>query len=226
MEKKTRGVAAAFLAVQTALYLLFLAMDWMELGKRSDPVKFVSILLCLLFCLRWAGRGGDRLVAWAMGFTLAADVFLLLLDRWYGAGVALFCVVQGLYLARIVRLTGRGLWLPARAGLWALSLIVLWRAGLLSGLNALAALYFSNFLWNAAAALRVPGRRGRLFALGMWLFLCCDVCVGLRNLHILPPAGAAWVQMGMWFFYLPGQVFISLSALPDAVLRGVQGERK
>ena len=116
--------------------------------------------------------------------------------------------------------------LPARAGLWALSLIVLWRAGLLSGLNALAALYFSNFLWNAAATLRVPGRRGRLFALGMWLFLCCDVCVGLRNLHILPPAGAAWVQMGMWFFYLPGQVLISLSALPDAVLRGVQGERK
>ena len=124
MEKKTRGGAAAFLAVQTALYLLFLAMDWMELGKRSDPVKFVSILLCLLFCLRWTGRGGDRLVAWAMGFTLAADVFLLLLDRWYGAGVALFCVVQGLYLARIVRLTGRGLWLPARAGLWALGLIV------------------------------------------------------------------------------------------------------
>lgn len=28
MEKKTWGGAAVFLAVQTALYLLFLAMDW------------------------------------------------------------------------------------------------------------------------------------------------------------------------------------------------------
>ena len=55
-------------------------------------------------------------MAWAMAFTLAADTFLLLLDRWYGMGIVLFCVVQGLYLARIRRACGRTLW-ALRAGL-------------------------------------------------------------------------------------------------------------
>ena len=220
-----RRGTAAFLAVQAVLYVLFLSMDLLEAGGWSDPVKFLSILLCLGFCLFWAGRGGDRLVAAAMVFTAAADLLLLLLDRWYGAGVALFCVVQGLYLARIRRMTGRGLWLPLRAGLSLLLWMALVRLGLFTPLNALAAFYFANFLCNAAAALGAPGRRGRLFALGLWLFLCCDVCVGLRNSG-LPLGTADAVQLGMWFFYLPGQVLIALSALPDPGLRGVCHETK
>ena len=43
----------------------------------------------------------------------------------------------------------------------------------------------------------------------------CDVCVGLFN--VLPPASPLYaaVSVGMWLFYLPSQVLITLSALPE-----------
>ena len=132
VERRARRELAAFLAVQAALYAAFLAMDLAGLGAWGDPVKFLSILLCLAFCLSWTGRGGDRLTAAALVFTAAADLFLLMLGRWYGLGVALFCVFQGLYLVRVCRLTGRGLWLPLRAGLPPLFWLALgWLEGVL-----------------------------------------------------------------------------------------------
>ena len=93
--------------------------------------------------------------------------------------------------------------------------------GILTPLNALALAYFSNFLCNTIQSWALPGRRLRLFSLGLTLFLCCDICVGVFN---SPGIAPGWLEhfsgIGMWLFYLPGQVLIALSALPDAVLRG------
>lgn len=97
-------VKKCFVGLETALYLLFLALDAFSTG--GDGVKYLTIVVCLLAAVWSARHGGSRLMAWAMAFTLAADTFLLLLDRWYGAGIVLFCVVQGLYLARIRRACG------------------------------------------------------------------------------------------------------------------------
>ena len=190
-------VKKCFVGLETALYLLFLALDAFSAG--GDGVKYLTIVVCLLAAVWSARHGGSRLMAWAMAFTLAADTFLLLLDRWYGAGIVLFCVVQGLYLARIRRACGRTLW-ALRAGLVA------------AALNLLAALYFVNFLVNACQSLTL--RSERLFAAGLWLFLLCDVCVGLRNQPSLLPGLAGAAQAGMWLFYLPGQVLLVLSGFP------------
>ena len=66
-------------------------------------------------------------------------------------------------------------------------------------LNLLAGVYFPQLLCNAALA----WKRDRVLALGLTLFIGCDVCVGLWNLFGI--AGA-----GMWAFYLPSQVLIAL----------------
>ena len=181
-------VKKCFVGLETALYLLFLALDAFSVG--GDGVKYLTIVVCLLAAVWSARHGGSRLMAWAMVFTLAADTFLLLLDRWYGAGIALFCVVQGLYLARIRRACGRTLW-ALRAGLVPAAWVLLNALGMGTALNLLAALYFVNFLVNACQSLTL--RSERLFAAGLWLFLLCDVCVGLRNQPSLLPglAGAA-----------------------------------
>lgn len=196
-------VKKCFVGLEAALYLLFLALDAFSTG--GDRVKYLTIVVCLLAAVWSARHGGSRLMAWAMAFTLAADTFLLLLDRWYGAGIVLFCVVQGLYLARIRRACGRTLW-ALRAGsvpaIWALLAAV----GMGTALNLLAALYFVNFLVNACQSLAL--RSERLFAAGLWLFLLCDVCVGLRNQPSLLPGLAGAAQAGMWLFYLPGQVLL------------------
>ena len=89
-------MTAAFLGLEAALYAAFMTLDLT--GGSGDPVKYASIAVCLVFSVLFARRGGSRLMAAAMALTLGADTFLLLLNDWYGAGVALFCGVQVLDL--------------------------------------------------------------------------------------------------------------------------------
>jgi len=207
------GKTKLFLAAEAALWAAFLCLDLFRDGEGTVPLKYAGVVLCLIFSLYAAARGGDALTAAALAFTVGADTFLLLLDRWYILGVGLFCVVQGLYLGRILRANGgRALW-PLRLGLSLAALVLLARLGLLDPLNALSLFYFSNFFCNVLQAARLPGRGGRLFFFGLLLFLCCDVCVGMFNQPGLVPAGLyAFAAVGMWLFYLPGQVLIALSA--------------
>lgn len=208
----SRRALALFLSMEALLYAAFLTWDLTVGGRGSNPIKYAGILLCLAYSLYLERRGGSRLVPAALAFTALADVFLLLLDRHYALGILLFCVVQGLYLVRIVRHPrGRSLW-GLRAVLFLLALLVLKGLGLLIPLNILALFYFTNFFCNALASLGCPGRNMRLFSVGLWLFLCCDLCVGLfQSPELTSPAVEAFVRVGMWLFYLPAQVLIVLS---------------
>lgn len=207
-----------FWTAEALLYAAFLTLDLLNVGAGwSKGLKYASILLCFAFARAEAADWDGRLVGTALGFTLAADWFLLVLDRWYLAGVCAFCVVQVLYLARIHRLLGGGL----RGTLLLRGLLVLGAEGALVALGlwepltAVSALYFIQLAVNALESLRL-GRRYAGFALGLWLFIGCDLCVGLRNLSaFLPGAGQgglfAFAQVGMWLFYLPSQVLIASS---------------
>lgn len=208
----SRRVLILFLAGEAVLYASFLIWDLTVGGPGSNPIKYAGILLCLGYSFYLAHGGGSRLVPAALVFTALADVFLLLLNTHYALGVVLFCVVQGLYLVRIFcRSGGRSLW-GLRLALFVLALLALKALGLLIPLNVLALFYFTNFLCNALASLSCPRRAMRLFSLGLWLFLCCDICVGLfQSPELVSPAVGAFVQVGMWLFYLPAQVLIALS---------------
>ena len=77
-------------AAETILYLTFLGMDIFGLGN-TTPLKFLSILLLTLSVLDFR----EKTVTIALAFTAAADVFLLLLDRYYEAGILCFIAVYG-----------------------------------------------------------------------------------------------------------------------------------
>ncbi len=202
-----------FLAAEAALWASFLFLDLFRGGVGAVPLKYAGVVLCCLFSLRAAARGGDKLTAAALGLTVGADRFLLVLDRHYLLGVALFCAVQGCYLGRVLRANGgRTLW-PLRLGLCAAALGALALLELLDPLNALSLVYFANFFCNVLQASRLSGRRDRCFFFGLLLFLCCDICVGMFNQPgLVPRPLAAFAAVGMWLFYLPGQVLIALSA--------------
>lgn len=208
-----------FLLVQGALYAAFLWLDLFRPGTGlSTFLKYLSILLCFCLLLCRPQNIDGKLTRAALGFTLLADFFLLVLDRWYGAGVSAFCVVQLIYLARIHRAGRRplALRLVLRAALAALLLAVAGALGALNALTALTLVYFSQLTANFFASLSL-GRQGRLFSLGLLLFIGCDLCVGLCNLSPILPGASVLVllpfaQVGMWLFYLPSQVLITLSA--------------
>lgn len=75
--REINTVKKCFVALEAALYLLFLALDAFSAG--GDGVKYLTIVVCLLAAVWSARHGGSRLMAWAMAFTLAAGLWLFLL---------------------------------------------------------------------------------------------------------------------------------------------------
>ena len=214
MDKRAPStLAAAFLPVEGVLYTFFLLLDVTGSSDATVPVKYAGILLCLAFALLCAFKGGDRLVPAALALTACADWFLLVRNDCYALGVALFLCVQTVYFFRLRRGGAPAAW-PLRFGLALGAGLAAYAVGLATPLNLLAMLYFSQLLSNMILAWTQKGRLRRLFALGLTLFAGCDACVGLFN--ALPPAAPLYpaVSVGMWLFYLPSQVLITLSALP------------
>ena len=219
-----------FVGTEAILYAAFLLLDVTGgFAGLSIGLKYAGVLLCLVFALSRLrpGRIHAALTAAALAFTVLADLFLLVLDRWYLAGVLVFWVVQGLWLTRI-RLAG-GWPLPrclaVRLILPAAALLALFALNALSSLNAAAAIYFSQLLANAAESRALIHARpwGRKFHLGLLLFIGCDVCVGLHNLTAaaglsLPLWLGQAAAVGMWLFYLPSQVLLALSGWEEVPL--------
>ena len=208
-----KPLITVFAALESALYLVFLILDIFDRSSPTLWLKYTGILLCLVFAFLCALRGGDHWVAPALLFTTAADWFLLIQNKHLPLGISLFLCVQILYFLRLHRAGGprKLLWLRfALAVVFTLAPVLI--PGMSTPLNFLAMLYFSQLLSNTILAWTLPAMR--TFALGLTLFVGCDICVGLFNAFTLPPALFSMVSVGMWFFYLPSQVLITLSAQP------------
>ena len=221
MREHVRQWILVFCLAEALVYAAFLWQDLRPGGGDTTWLKYGGILLCAAFSLTWSRRGGSLLVAAAQLLTLWADWFLLVLDQHYGLGVLIFCAVQLLYFLRLYAGNGgRSLW-TLRLALVMAAMAGLWGLGLFIPLNALALVYFSNFLVNVCQSWGLSGGKARVFAAGLTLFLCCDICVGLHQFQgMLPEETASLVRVGMWLVYLPAQVLISLSGLPGTIVRG------
>lgn len=192
-----RSVRRVFLGTEVLLYLAFLLMDLLRVGN-TTALKFVSIFLVGLMGLFYAANSEIR---WALVLTVAADVFLLVMNQYYQAGIALFLVVQLCYALYLDDVRG----LIPRAVCVALAIGLFYMVG---SLEALAAGYITLFLCNLIRA-GIKVRMQPVFFLGMLLFFCCDLCVGIY--HISTGGVYEFARVAMWAFYLPGQVLILLS---------------
>ncbi len=207
-----RSVLPITIALECALYAAFLLGD---LTRSFDTVwlKYASICLAALAAVLNCAPGDRMIVAAALCVTALADLFLLVLDSGYALGILLFVIVQLLYAFRLVRLENVGV---KQVGLMRIPAILIFLAAMLfSNLtSALALGYITLFAVNLLHAIRAAAasrdRRMSVFALGLGLFFCCDLCVGLFHVS----GGAVWdfARVAMWAFYLPGQVLILCSA--------------
>ncbi len=214
----SKPLIVGFVAAEGILYLAFLLLDLLGQSSSTLWLKYTGILLCLIFAVFCAPRGGSRLVAPALLFTAGADWFLLIRNEHLLLGVTLFLCVQALYFLRLHRAGGSRhlLWLRLALAI-VFTLAPLLIPDMATPLNLLAMLYFSQLLSNAILAWTLPTMR--TFALGLTLFVGCDICVGLFNTFSLPSAVFFFVSIGMWFFYLPSQVLIALSAQSKEVFQ-------
>lgn len=196
----------SFLFTEGIIYLIFLALDLSGHGEQTLCIKYVSTLLCLLTAL----QNGNRQISCAIAITIAADWFLLILGEHFLFGVFLFLISQFLYANHLHQLGST--YAPLlRIGLFSVLFPLELSLGLLTPLNLLCVIYFSCLVSNAILAWTLPPAKP--LAIGLTMFICCDICVGLVNTVSLPSCIHRFVFAGMWFFYLPAQILITLSTL-------------
>ena len=193
-----RNLRRVFIGAELLIYLAFLLMDLLRVGD-TTALTFIAICLVGLMGARFASANEIR---WALVFTAAADVFLLVLDRHYPIGISLFLLVQVLYAFYLDDVRG----IVPRLICVALVVVLFYKTG---ALETLAAAYITLFFCNLIRA-GVKARENPLFFFGLLLFFCCDLCVGMY--HISTGALYEFARVAMWGFYLPGQMMILLSS--------------
>ncbi len=210
-----------FFFTEAALFLIFTVADLGLAAFPSALIKYISIIICFLFVIFEAVRkvikgrlGGTPFILAAMSLTLAADWFLLVENDRYELGVFLFCTVQTVYFLKLSLGKKKGTFLLSsalRIFLFSVASVILLHleAPLLYFLSAFSII---NLLLNTAlAAFAAFFKKEPIeLALGLFLFLLCDICVGAFNLGLFPKI-ETFIFFGMWTFYLPSQALIAVS---------------
>lgn len=215
----------SFISIECILYLTFLWLDAFVPGgyEVSNHMKLVGIVLCFFYTLSYGEKEGSKreryVLRGALFFTLVSDVCLLRYG-YYEVGVSSFCLVQLFYWYRMNGYDGK-------AFSWKKNIGVLGCVGVLGLCFFLFRLpvdytllcgtvYIVLFVRNVFMVFRLSANW--LFQVGLVLFLCCDINVGLYNMtSYVAFSGGSYERIYMlasffmWFFYLPSQVMLCLS---------------
>ncbi len=218
MENKRNWLfLSGFLLIELILYVLILK----EGGKLLVVSSFAAIALCFLYAVVNLKKSGTLLTA-GLACTVAADVFLVVcspIERLWG--MVFFTLAQTMYAIKL-HLESRNkkvlvLRVVLTVAIESAALIVL--KDKLDVLAAVSVFYYANLFVNIIEAFTVF-KKGRLFAVGLVLFLLCDTVIGLQvmsDLYLqIPESSVVYKILFMpfnlsWFFYLPAQVLIALS---------------
>ena len=184
-----------FILSELLIYITFITLDILD--RNSLFIKYLGIIVCFLFSLR-----SNKLASLALTTTLCADFFLLVLNKHYEIGLLFFIVTQ---LAYCFYLNDKKYYL-VRLVCFVFGFVVLIVLDNITKLNVLVIFYFSNLLINCIESYKLNNKT--LF-IGLLLFVCCDICVGLFNMNV-PSSVYNFVSFMMWVFYLPSQVLICL----------------
>lgn len=212
-------ILAAFILVETVIYIVF---NILSAKQPEDPIelKYAGILLCLAVTatMVYFNRDVDSVIAVAaMVFTAVSDLFILVLDDYYEIGLATFITAHALYLYRLYHGRVKRIWLTIAVRAVVAAIIIGVCCGLF-GANLLiieASIYIVLLFGNCVESLIMcnRGTKNILLAIGFLLFLGCDICVGLKQGHVvgvdLSRKVADFVQFMIWVFYLPSQVLIT-----------------
>lgn len=221
-------IVKKILIVIGALYFIFLYMDIFKIQAliSSDTIKFISIILIFIISLllREYALDSKRIVLLQIGLfiTIFADLFLLLLNRNYILGVALFSIVQILNSIRYDLTKARKTF--KNFIIMFLILLLVYFSVEVDFLFLIVIYYIICLLISTIRGIGVyiyglyPSPNKEIIALGMIFFLLCDINVGLYNIiGYLNSIGkctnlsSTIFPIWIWLFYLPSQILLSLS---------------
>lgn len=207
-----RKISIMFLVIEALLFGAFVTMDIMQL-EGENIVKYIAIALVGLMGLK-AGKQRDNVVVTAaLLFTMLADIFLILIGNFI-VGVLVFLCVQTCYTVRFSFMSGKpmvGELLKRLLPGIILGGIATYFLGVKVGVVVLYACSFAvNFAHGFELQILKPSARHLRFAIGIFLFACCDACVGISNLQpaFFTEQMIRNAEVMTWIFYLPSQILI------------------
>lgn len=208
-------MAIVFLLVE----LLLFGISQFGLVEYVDEVHYSCIVLCFLyglyhFFMQKPKNNSTGILVLGLGFTCIADYFLILRNQYYEAGVIAFLLTQICYFFFLAAdCEGFRLKRPVmlRVGFASIvSVVSMCMIKQFSLLFVVVPFYAVFFIGNIMRA-SLQYTAHPLFSLGLILFFCCDICVGLSNGELagLTVPFARTFQWLIWVFYIPSQVCIS-----------------
>ena len=210
-----------FLAAEVALLFCIL------FAPHSEISCMWAIILVLLYSLLFKNKNiSVLLMQLAFVFTLASDTFLVgVAPKIQWLAMTTFFIVQSLYFAKMLLSIKAKKYvadnIAIRAILIGCAVLLGWLVlkEKLDYVAAISLMYFASIIHNVILAF-VLFKKSPLMALGMLLFLCCDIVVGLNSaigVYISVPETSilykiAFAQFNLaWTFYLPSQTMLALS---------------
>lgn len=233
--------------VQVCLYITFLTLDLLDrYGTISNQIKLLIVILCCIFV--WSRRTSGicvkeeiyyvRLIQLGMMFTLIADLYIIVYNG-NEMGVISFIVVQFIYGIMLIEgklLTQKQLNVKTKVVvlqmIFRIFIQLVLSGVILFSLHALSVTvdlllivtvyYFISITFNMCSSIQLAYKSKQkvyvLYAIGMILFVLCDINVGIFNMagFISIPQSVYQVvyplaSILMWVFYAPSQVIIGLS---------------
>jgi len=226
----------SFILMEFILYLCFLYIDIFDSQyyKISAIIKFAGIVGCFGYAVFILQKKDNplytKLVQSALFFTVISDIFLLLTNE-SEKGVFTFCIVQGIYRYYLwtihkqideKKISLKFLFLPNTIISFLVLFIMYAQSMDITLLFVVTVFYFVSILMNVVVAIRLAIQIKKsyiiLFAVGMVLFLFCDINVGIFNISDFLVMDSRifnkiyrFSTVGMWLFYLPAQVLLAIS---------------
>lgn len=217
-----------FFILESFIYINFFILDITRQEiLLSGIFKYVGIFFCAVYV--WSAKEAvsswkQRIFKWIYGFLLVADCFLLFTEN-YLPGLFAFLCVQGLYSYYLSGRERKKMICQVVICLiiTAFVLFLLLFFGVeIDVVLKTAIFYFSCFSYNLCKLLISyhHNKEAVFLTIGFILYFLCDLNVGIYQAssyldfemlnHMTKISG-----LGMWLFYLPGQVFIAYSAASE-----------
>lgn len=226
-------ITKILLIIIVMLYFSFLYMDIFKIGTAlvSNRLKFISMILIFIISLIKKEDALELrdiyLLQVGLFLTIFADLFLLILDNYYIIGIALFSIVQILYSIRYEYKKAKLIIKNFIIIFIVLIFIYIIINSFIVKVDLLIAISFYYaicLLTSVIKGIKVyiyeyyPTPNRQMIALGMVLFLLCDINVALYNIIEFLSLKGKFVGLlyniffiSMWLYYLPSQVLLSIS---------------
>ena len=215
----------AFIVVE----LVFLALIlWVPTGH-TNIFEFTSIVIAFVFSIVCFAKARNTILTEiALLFTMLADLFLEIVHPMMQAvAMTSFLIVQLLHFARLIFELDSKKWRLINLIIRAIVVVIAEVITIIvlkdkfDYLSCVAICYFANLLSNIVLSF-VEFKKSPLFAIGLLLFLGCDIFVGLQcaaGVYIDIPTTSVIYKIIFapfniaWLCYLPSQVLIALSVV-------------